>query len=471
MSLIRERLPSTAEFYTAQSPEQLFARLADEPYSFFLDSGAQMGGGWGRYSWMSCAPFLVLRSRGQEIELIDRGGKRTRCRGDSLSWLDVLLDRYRLRPDRGHGHRHRNSPPPIAGAVGYFGYDLVRSIEDLPATTEDDLGMPDIHLGFYDTGLCFDHLTGRCIISAVALDDPAEDKIAALRRCLEKPVSVEDPPCRVAGASPIRSNFTREAYLEGIEAVQRYLRAGDVYQVNLSQRLETVTRLPGYAVYLQLRRINPEPFAAYLNFGEFKILSASPERFLKVTGRSVGTRPIKGTRPRGATPEEDRRLRGELLASEKDRAELMMIVDLERNDLGKVCRYGSVRVTELRGIEAHPKVFHTVSTVEGKLRSGVGAGDLLRATFPSGSVTGAPKVRAMEIIDELEPTRRGLYTGAIGRLGFDGTVDLNIVIRTIVMKRERVYYQVGGGIVVDSQSEAEYQETLDKAVALFDTLT
>jgi para-aminobenzoate synthetase component 1 len=268
----------------------------------------------------------------------------------------------------------------------------------------------------------------------------------------------------------IRANFTPEEYIKAVDRVREYIAAGDVFQVNLSQRFEANLKVSPYELFRRLRQVNPAPFASYLNFGEVTIASASPERFLKVQGDLVETRPIKGTRPRGRDLAEDESLAQELLHSIKDKAENVMIVDLERNDLGRVCRYGSIKVTELAILETFPTVFHLTSTVVGRLRQGESNIDLLKATFPGGSITGAPKIRAMEIIDELEPTKRSVYTGSIGYLGFDGDIDLNIVIRTFLIKKDKAYFQVGGGIVYDSNPQAEYIETLDKAKALIQAL-
>jgi para-aminobenzoate synthetase component 1 len=268
----------------------------------------------------------------------------------------------------------------------------------------------------------------------------------------------------------LKSNFSHEEYLKAVENVREYIRAGDIFQVNLSQRFEADLNIPPYELYQRLRKINPAPFASYLGFDGVSVVGASPERFLKVQGDWVETRPIKGTRPRGKSEAEDRALADELLASIKDRAENVMIVDLERNDLGRVCRYGTVRVTELAILETYPTVFHLTSTVKGRLCEDKDRIDLLKATFPGGSITGAPKVRAMEIIDELESTRRSVYTGSIGYLSFSGEMDLNIVIRTFLVKGGRAYFQVGGGIIYDSEPEAEYVETLDKARALIQAL-
>jgi para-aminobenzoate synthetase component I len=268
----------------------------------------------------------------------------------------------------------------------------------------------------------------------------------------------------------LRANFSHEGYLRAIGRAREYIIEGDIFEVNLSQRFEAELEIPPFDLYRRLREVNPAPFSAYLDFEELTIVSASPERFLKLTGDRVETRPIKGTIRRGKNPSEDRANAQQLLASAKDNAENMMIVDLERNDLGRVCRFGSVKVTELAVLETFPTVFHLTSTVVGQLREGVSWVDLLKATFPGGSITGAPKVRSMEIIDELEPTRRSVYTGSLGYLSFNGNLDLNIVIRTFLIKGRRAYFQAGGAVVFDSNPEAEYSETLDKVSALVSAL-
>jgi para-aminobenzoate synthetase component 1 len=275
----------------------------------------------------------------------------------------------------------------------------------------------------------------------------------------------------VSGKDPeLKSNFSHEGYLEAVATAREYICAGDIFQVNLSQRFDVNLCIPPYDLYQRLRKINPAPFANYFNFDRVSIVGSSPERFLKVRGDWVETRPIKGTRPRGGTPDKDKALAESLLASIKDRAENIMIVDLERNDIGRVCRYGTVKVSELAVLETYPTVFHLTSTVIGQLRENKSRTDLLKATFPGGSITGAPKVRAMEIIDELEPTRRSVYTGSLGYIGFNGDMDLDIVIRTIVVTGSRAYFQVGGAIVYDSEPESEYIETLDKGRAMFEAL-
>ena len=336
-------------------------------------------------------------------------------------------------------------------------------------------------MAFYDAAIVYDHLDGKAYV--VSTGFPKVEEAKRLRRAGERLKElrslVGDGAASVTlAAAPssgegivLKSNFSHEEYLKAVATARDYICAGDIFQVNLSQRFETDLDISSYELYNRLRKINPAPFAAYYNFEGVSIVAASPERFLKVTGDRVETRPIKGTRPRGQTPEEDEAMARELLTSVKDRAENVMIVDLERNDIGRVCRYGTVKVEELAVLETFPTVFHLTSTVTGRLSQGKTRIDLLRATFPGGSITGAPKVRAMEIIDELEPTRRSVYTGSMGYLGFGGDMDLNIVIRTVIVKDGRAYFQVGGGIVYDSEPEAEYRETLDKGRALIQALS
>ncbi len=436
-------------------PAALFRRLAREPYPFWLDSSLPSGR-IGRFSFVGAAPFLVLRSREGRTELI-RGGEVRRIDRDPLDVLAEVLKAHRAdAPSEGI--------PFCGGGVGYLGYDLGRRYERLPARPPDDLGLPDLHVAFHGAAIAFDHEAGR-----VCVCGPFGDAVRHLSRQVEAiAAATKETPedaSRVQGGIPLTSSFSRGEYTDAVRRVKDYIAAGDVYQVNLSQRF--LARLPTdpLALYLRLRQRSPAPFSAYLDLGDAQILSSSPERFLRVYGRdrTVETRPIKGTRPRGETGEEDCRLTAELLQSEKDRAELVMIVDLERNDLGRVCRFGSVRVPELIALEPYASVFHLVATVTGELAPGRGVADLLRATFPGGSITGAPKLRAMEIIDELEPVSRGPYTGSLGYFSFSGDADLNILIRTLIVRGDRVCFHAGGGIVADSDPDAEYEETLHKA--------
>ena len=469
-----KRYPLLEEIHIPFTAPQCFEVFKDRPFSFFLDSGMDPDK-LGRYSFMGSDPFLVLRSRGEEISLSHSNGKQKRIKGNPFDVVNELLESYHL-------DAHPTGIPFIGGAVGYFSYDLCHFIERLPATAVDDLNLPESYLAFYDTIVAFDHRDGKAYLVATGFPEleeekrkrQAEEKLEKTKSQLQNnPLfpSVEEPS--MAAARPdivLKSNFTREEYLKAVAIVREYIQAGDIYQVNLSQRFEADLPVSPYALYRQLRHINPAPFASYFNFEGVSVVGASPERFLRDSGDRVQTRPIKGTRPRGKSTAEDEVLSQELLTSIKDRAENIMIVDLERNDLGRVCRYETVKVTELAILETYPTVFHLTSTVEGKLQPGKSRIDLLKATFPGGSITGAPKVRAMEIIDELEPTRRGVYTGSLGYLSFSQEMDLDIVIRTFIIKDGRAYFQVGSGIVYDSEPEAEYEETLDKARALIQAL-
>jgi len=470
-----ERYPLIAEVSTPLNAAEAFELFRQRPFSFFLDSGMDHEN-LGRYSFIGSDPFLALKSRSNEITFLGPKGRESK-KGNPFETLDRLLKVYTIEPCP--------SPTPfIGGVVGYFSYDLCHFIESLPSTAVDDLQLPECYLAFYDLVLTFDHLERKTYIASSGFPEQEERK--RLKRAAERlqevkarllaqtsPLTKNPIPSRSNRASGItlRSNFTRQEYLAAVEAAREHIAAGDIFQVNLSQRFEADLPIPPYELYRHLRHINPAPFAAYLNFDEVTVLSASPERFLKVKDGWVETRPMKGTRPRGNSAAEDEALARELQNSIKDKAENVMIVDLERNDLGKVCRFGTVKVRELWTLEKYATVFQLTSTVEGRLRQGINRIDLLKACFPGGSITGAPKVRAMEIIDELEPTKRSIYTGSLGYLSFSGEMDLNIVIRTILAKDRKAYLQVGGGIIFDSDPKAEYQETLDKAKALFQALS
>lgn len=471
---VKLRPPLIEEIYTPLSPPEAFELFRGSRYSFFLDSGMDPHK-LGRYSFIGSDPFLIISTRGDLCTLTSRGERAVK-QGNPFDILAGLLQEYRL----------DNIPAPVpfsGGAVGYLAYDLGHFIEKLPERAVDDLNLPECLLGFYDLVLAFDNLQGKAYIISTGfpeLDESqrlarAHQRLDELKAQLagsvvvvpsQKPVS---PPL-FPGRMSLKGGFTHQEYVAAVEKARQYIIAGDIFEVNLSQRFEAELSITPYELYQRLRRINPAPFAAYLGFDDVSVVSASPERFLRLNGDRVETRPIKGTRPRGRTPEEDDIMARELLSSAKDRAENIMIVDLERNDLGRVCRYGTVRVTELAILEVFPTVFHLTSTVVGQLREGQNAIDLLKATFPGGSITGAPKVRSMEIIDELEPTRRSVYTGSIGYLGFNGDLDLNIAIRTFLVKGNKAYFQVGGAVVYDSDPEAEYRETLDKARALIAAL-
>ena len=404
-----------------------------EPYSLWLDS-AMAHDRLGRRSLWAAEPDVVLRSWGRRIEVARRWGRTERFDGDPFIVLRWLLAERRGR--RG------------GAAAGYLGYGLKRHIERLPDRAVDDIGAPECCLAFYDRL----HTIDPAPLSPPLPARPAGGPAPGL-------------PQQFAG---LRSTFSRTSYEAVVRRALDYIRAGDIYQVNLSQRFQGPCHEDPFEAYLRLRAQSPAPFGAYLRYPEFAVLSSSPERFLRYrpSDRLVETRPIKGTRPRGADSDSDRALAEELLGSEKDRAENVMIVDLERNDLGRVAEIGSVTAAGLFELESYATVHHLTSTVRARLRAGADVVDLLRATFPGGSITGAPKIRAMEIIDELEPVARGVYTGSIGYIGFDGETDLNIAIRTIVVKDGVASFHVGGGIVADSDPVLEYEETLHKGAAM-----
>ncbi|MBN1871672.1 MAG: aminodeoxychorismate synthase component I [Candidatus Omnitrophica bacterium] len=457
-------------------PESAYSVFKDESYSAFLDSGMDEGK-LGRFSFICHDPFMVVRSKGRHLR-IETGNGTVEIQGDPLKTIDEILAFFK-------SDERDEDIPFTSGCVGYFSYDLRYFVENLPSISIDDLGMPDIVLCFYDIIIIFDNLKREVYISSSGLPfidaalregrsqirfeevlrrlkelEPKEKRDKGLRH------SIETDEDNQGIDSFAISNFSKEEYFDAIEKAKELIARGDIYQVNLSQRFECEYKQDPYKLYLVLREINPAPFAAYLNCDDFKIISASPERFVKIIDRYIETRPIKGTRPRGGSVPEDMDLRDQLIHSPKDRAEHVMIVDLERNDLGRVCEYGTVRPTEFIILESYATVHHLVSTIAGRLRPTSGIIQCLKNCFPGGSITGAPKVRAMEVIEELEPTKRGIYTGSIGYIDFSGNADLSIVIRTIVINKGRAYFQVGGGIVADSIAEKEYNETLDKATAL-----
>ncbi|HHT9132672.1 MAG TPA: aminodeoxychorismate synthase component I [Candidatus Tripitaka californicus] len=459
-----------------------FQRLLGEhpQHLFFLDSALRQHG-LSRYSLLGCQPFLVLRSKGSNITVEDGTGVPQEREGNPFEVLRSYLRTFSVGASASGGWvapgESEVALPPICRtgvAVGYLGYDLHHFLERLPKNAIDDLEFPDMYFGFYDKFVVYDHREGRCFLVGRNLGDDVQEFTALL--CAPGVGATRRVAPTKGKRCQIKGNFTKRGYLEAIRQAKEYIARGDIYQVNLSQRFQTELDCAPHELYLRLREINPAPFSAYLQFGDNVIISSSPERFLKVeavapqASRRVQTCPIKGTRPRGINPSSDQRLMEELLHSTKDNAELTMIVDLERNDLGKVCNYGSVKVLEKKRLEAHPTVFHLVATVEGDLYPQYDLIDLLKATFPGGSVTGAPKIRAMEIIDELEHTTRNVYTGAIGHIGIDGSMDLAIAIRTFLIKGHSASFQAGGGIVADSRPEEEYQETLFKSRALVESL-
>jgi para-aminobenzoate synthetase component 1 len=460
-------IPYVEELPIPFDPVGIFSTFCEYPNSFFLDSSMNKFHS-GQFSFMGFSPFLIYKSWGDEIK-VREDNKTTLYKGNPFFYLQEYLKQYSFK-------RIPELPPFQGGAVGYFGYDMGHFVEKFDATTQEDLPIPDCYICFYSTVIIFDHRQEKIWISSLGKSKDgikkAKERIKELKSFiissyLSKPVFSRD---YVPITYNFTSNFTKKKYLDAIIKAKEYIAAGDIYQVNFSQRFSLPCDIPPFDLYLRLRKINPAPFAAFLNFDEVKILSSSPERFLRISNDSVETRPIKGTRPRSSDFLKDRKLALELLKSEKDRAELIMIVDLERNDLGKVCKYGSVMVPDLLVLETYSYVYHLVSTVRGVLYQGKDHISCLKACFPGGSITGAPKIRSMEIIEELEPIRRKVYTGSIGYIGFNRETDLNIAIRTVLLLNGNAYFQTGGGIVADSDPEAEYNETLFKARAMFSAL-
>ena len=446
------------------APERAAMALRRLPGLAWLDS-ALPHPQRGRWSILAARPRWTLSARGRRIRRASADGVEE-FEGDPIAVATQAIEAGQREWEAAAPASAATASLPFAGgAIGYLGFELARHIERLPATTVDDVGAPDLALGWYDAALVWDGTEQRGWLSGAA------EAVAALReqlRCIEDadaPAECEPAPRRLARFEP---NMKRGEYLERAEAARRYIAAGDIYQVNLSQRFCAPLPIPGFEAYRRLRRASPAPFAAYLDAtagtdGGVEVLSSSPERLLLVDGDRLETRPIKGTRPRGIDAVEDARLAAELRASAKDAAEHVMIVDLERNDLGRIAETGSVAVPQLAQLESYSHVHHLTSSVTARRRRGVGLDATLRAMLPGGSISGAPKIRALEIIDELEPTVRGVYTGAIGYFSAHGRSDLNVAIRTITVAGGRAYAHVGGAIVHDSVVEAEYQETLDKA--------
>jgi len=457
---------------TSLPPIEIFEKFKDCRHSFFLDSAYNppQTDELGRYSFIGLEPFLTFKSKDRKITIV-LDGKEEIHNSDPFTLLKKLLDEYKS--------TKQSDLPFTGGIVGYFGYDLCNFIEKLPSNAVDDIGLPDCYLGFYDRVIIYDNKNKKCYLSTYKIGNDYKDKIKKIKNILRDTALRSQNKCIPVNLNnKLTCNFTKEKYITAIKKTKDYISAGDIFQANISQRfcLEcscvSQEHCDTIEIYKKLRKVSPAPFAGYLNFNGITVLSSSPERFLKLNGNIVETRPMKGTRPRGlAGLAENHKLMTELINSKKDKAELIMIVDLLRNDLGKVCEYGSVQIKHLRTLETYPTVFQTTSTVTGRLSNGKGYVDLLKACFPGGSITGAPKVRSMEIIDELEPTKRGIYTGAFGYIGFNGSMDLSMVIRTIVVKNNKAYFQVGGGIVSDSDPEDEYNETLYKARGIMMTLS
>tara|TARA_R110002049_G_scaffold13509_2_gene58577 strand:+ start:211218 stop:212594 length:1377 start_codon:yes stop_codon:yes gene_type:complete len=433
----------------------VFSLFAHEPWAIFLDSGRPVSK-FGRYDIFSAYPKTTFVTRGK-LTTITTGGNQQLVPDDPFELLAHELSANFIQSDE---------LPFTGGALGFFSYDLGRRIEKMPSTALDDTGIPEMAIGIYHWAYIADHLEKK----AVLVGDLSEPRVRLNWKDIIDNVSQVGNVAsngEYKALDKIQSNMTAEQYAEKFSKVKNYISSGDCYQVNLAQRFNVPVEGDSWSGYQHLRKINPSPFGAYMNIPECKVLSVSPERFLQVNNGVVETKPIKGTRPRSKDEKIDNELVLELESSTKDRAENVMIVDLLRNDLSKCCDVNSVKVTKLFNIESYPTVHHLVSTIEGKLPNKTSPVELLRECFPGGSITGAPKIRAMEIIEELEPHRRGLYCGSIGYIGFNRKMDTNIAIRTIIQKDNQAYFYAGGGLVWDSQVDEEYQETFDKAAAMF----
>ncbi|MDH3560000.1 MAG: aminodeoxychorismate synthase component I [Gammaproteobacteria bacterium] len=443
--------------YCADSA-QLFEAIADRPWAMFLDSGrpyVQQG----RYDILVADPMLTLTTRGPLTEIRSRNNVE-------LSKQDPFaLVRQYLEPTE----PQHTDLPFCGGALGYFAYDLGRRIEQLPSSAENAEQIPEMAVGVYDWALVVDHEQQRSWLVGQGRDDRTRQRWQELLECYRNPpLPRRRRPFEVLD-TPV-SSMTYEDYTRAFHRIKHYIREGDCYQVNLAQRFHVNVDGSLWQAYKSLRKMNPAPFGCYLNTPYAQILSSSPERFLRIRGGEVETKPVKGTRPRSTDADEDRSLAEELRLSTKDRAENVMIVDLLRNDLSKTCAFGTVRVRKLFDVESFATVHHLVSTITGRLDSASDALECLRGCFPGGSITGAPKLRAMEIIEELEPYQRGIYCGSVGYVGFDGAMDSNIAIRTLVHSGGRLRFWAGGGIISDSELDAEYQETFDKVDAILKLL-
>ncbi|MGZ9586916.1 anthranilate synthase component I [Paenibacillus marinisediminis] len=460
-----------------ETPIRLYQRLQDERYAFLLES-IEGGVQWARYSFIGTDPFLLLLGK-NGVNVITEGGRQRHLDAKPLEGLQALLKRYKSPTIPG-------LPPLTGGAIGFFGYDLMQQYEKLPRHAKDDLNMNDIQFMFCDQLVVFDHVKQQ-IQAIVNLHVPEgagsnelrelyqeagekltrlEQKITAPLPQALKPISAEALAERVDDIGVVISNETKASYMNKVEQAKEYIRSGDIFQVVLSQRFERVTEAEPIDVYRMLRITNPSPYMYMLKMDDETLVGSSPEALVRVKGDRVETRPIAGTRARGATPEQDLALEAELLADEKERAEHIMLVDLGRNDIGRVSEFGSVQCDSYMNVERYSHVMHIVSNVSGKLREDKNFFDAFLSCLPAGTVSGAPKIRAMEIIAELEREARGAYAGAIGYLGFNGNLDTCITIRTIIFKHGKAYVQSGAGIVWDSVPEKEYEETVNKAKAL-----
>ncbi len=464
-----DRDPIIGKINISAPIEEIYSCFSDKKNTSFLNSSLESDAG--RFSFIGIDPFVTVKNMHLEDTLICVKNKEIPSKKDPFGTLNDIFDLYNV-----------NNPTPfpfIAGGMGYFSYDLKNWIEELPDTARDDLAIPDMCFTLYQTLLIFDKTAPEEIyFSILNISDPRYKTPAEIIDIIKETIANAEPARQtfilknnVPGGRDLRSSFTKSDYITAVKKVLDHIKAGDIYQACLSQRFSTTWSSLPYDLYLKLNQLTPTSFGAFLNLEDYQIVSSSPERFLNAHDGVLETRPMKGTRPRGKNENEDNLMKKELQESAKDKAELLMIVDLERNDLGRTGALGSIKVVEPRRIETYSTVFQAISVIKSRLDKKHTLIDALISSFPGGSITGCPKIRAMEIIDELEPVKRGVYTGAIGYISFHETMDLNMAIRTMIIKNKNVYFHVGGGIVSDSDPEKEYEETMHKARALIQSLS
>lgn len=455
-------------FVDMETPISVYKKVCQGENTYLLES-VEGGENLARYSFIGFEPYITYECKNGQ-GMVREGNLETTDNMEPLKAMEDIMRKF-------NAPQLEGLPRFYGGAVGYFGYDMVRYIEDLPEIAADDLNLPDCFFLITKTVLIFDHV--KHTLKIVVNTRPGDNLQSAYNQAvaqIEKTIHLITKGQAKGYGKPqlscndLKPNMTKAEYMQKVEQAKEYIRSGDIFQVVPSQRYSATFDGDPFDIYRILRNVNPAPYLYYLNFGGTLLIGSSPEMLVRYEDGVVTTRPIAGTRPRGKDQKSDQALEKELLADEKERAEHVMLVDLGRNDLGRVSKFGTVRVTEFMGIEKYSHVMHIVSNIQGELQEKSNAFDLLRATFPAGTLSGAPKIRAMEIIEELEPTRRGVYGGAIGYFGFTGNVDTCIIIRTILVQDKKIYIQAGAGIVADSDPETEYNETLNKARALINTL-
>jgi len=431
------------------NPSQIYDKLQSQN-SVLLESQKN-----GSFSYIALNPYMIFKSKRKRIEIV-KGEKRAVKNGNPIKELRRIIQSTKIK-------RKKNMPLFYGGGIGYFSYDIVHFFEKLPKTAKDDLKLPDIYLIFPKDIIFFDHK--KKIMKIICKNKSDLDRIMKNVRKKERK-SIKHKPKKIR----FKSNFTYNEYNKTVNKCKGYVKAGDSFQIKISQRFECEIKEEAFEIYKRLKRINPSPYAAFLNFEECKLVSCSPEHLVKVENNEVETRPIGGTYPRGRNPREDGEIAKRFMKDKKEMAEHRMLIDLERNDLGRVCDYGTIKVNEMTAIEKYSHLMHIVTNIRGRLHKNKDVFDVLRAMFPGGTITGCPKIRTMEIIDEIEPVTRGPYTGSIGFVNFSNEMDLNIIIRTLIIKSDKGYVQVGGGIVADSDAKSEYEETVNKAKALLEAV-